>query len=128
MPHLLTQTVFSIRLSTKFLSDYLAVGSDTNFCRIPMNPHTAQKLATLFGASLITSKISDHIYTKAPLKLAPFPYTPGNANETVRKFIEHNDRIEKQKVGAGGKNGQLIAGIKKKTSFCLFAWQNNPIK
>lgn len=96
------------------LSDYLAVGSDTNFCRIPMNPHTAQKLATLFGASLITSKISDHIYTKAPLKLAPFPYTPvGNANETVRKFIEHNDRIEKQKVGAGGKNGQLIAGIKK---------------
>ncbi|WP_289030850.1 hypothetical protein, partial [uncultured Algoriphagus sp.] len=35
------------------MPDYLAVGSNEDYCRIPMNPHTAQKLADLFGGSLI---------------------------------------------------------------------------
>jgi hypothetical protein len=96
------------------MPDYLSVGTDSDFCRIPMSPHTAQRLATLFGASLITSKPSDHIFRMAPLKLTPFPYKPvGNENELVSKFAEHNAQIEKQKVEAGGVNGQLIAGIKK---------------
>ena len=96
------------------MPDYLAVGNDTDYCRIPMNPHTAQQLATLFGASLITSKLSDQIYQMADIKLTPFNYVPvGNANELVTKFEEHNAQIEKQVREAGGKKGQLIAGIKK---------------
>jgi hypothetical protein len=96
------------------LPDYLAVGNDTDFCRIPMNPHTAQRLATLFGASLITSKLSDHIYLMAEIKLTPFNYIPvGHANEWVLKFADHNAQIEKQLKEAGGNHGQLIAGIKK---------------
>lgn len=96
------------------MPDYLAVGNDTDFCRIPMNPHTAQRLANLFGASLITSKLSDEISRIADIKLAPFNYIPvGNANELVTKFEEHNAQIEKQFMEAGGKNGQLVAGIKK---------------
>jgi hypothetical protein len=96
------------------LPDYLAIGSDDNFCRVPMNPRTAQRLATLFGASLTTSVLSDHIYSNAELKLAPFNYVPvGNANELVSKFVEHNAQIEKQLSEAGGKHGQLVAGIKK---------------
>jgi len=96
------------------MPDYLSVGSDADFCRIPMNPHTAQRLATDFGASLITSKLSDHIYQNAQVKLTPFNYVPvGNANELVTKFRDHNAQIKKQRLEAGGKNGQLIAGIKK---------------
>ncbi len=96
------------------MPDYLAVGSDDNFCRVPMNPRTAQRLATLFGASLLTSVLSDHIYSRADLRLAPFNYVPvANANELVSKFVEHNAQIEKQFSGAGGKHGQLVAGIKK---------------
>lgn len=96
------------------MPDYLSVGSDSDFCRIPMNPHTAQRLASLYGASLLTSKISDQIYRKAEVKLSPFPYKPvGNENELVTKFQEHNTQIEKQKDEVGGRNGQLIAGIKK---------------
>jgi len=102
------------KVQYELITDYLSVGSDSDFCRIPMNPHTAQRLATLYGASLLTSKLSDHIYSMAPLKLTPFPYKPvGNANETVAKFAEHNAQIEKQKAEAGGINGQLTAGIKK---------------
>lgn len=94
--------------------DYLSVGNDSDFCRIPMNPTTAQRLATMFGASLLTAKLSDHIYKMAQVKLTPFNYIPvGNANELVTKFQEHHAQIEKQRKEAGGKNGQLIAGIKK---------------
>jgi hypothetical protein len=104
------------------MPDYLAVGNDTDYCRIPMNPHTAQQLATLFGASLVTSKLSDHIYMMADIKLTPFNYIPvGNTNELVNKFLEHNAQIEKQLREADGKKGQLIAGIKKDVilSACL---------
>src|SRR5205085_11592621 len=34
------------------IPDYLAVGSDEDFVRMPMTPMTAQKLADLFGCAL----------------------------------------------------------------------------
>jgi hypothetical protein len=96
------------------MPDYLSVGSDSDYCRIPMNPYTAQRIATLFGGSLLTSKLSDHIYTKADIKLTPFNYVPvGNANELVTKFVDHNAQIERQFREAGGKRGDLVAGIQK---------------
>lgn len=96
------------------MSDYLSIGSNLDYCRIPMNPYTAQNLAYQFGASLITAKLSDHIYQQAEIKLTPFNYLPvGNANELVSKFEEHNAKIEKQFRESGGKPGQLVAGIKK---------------
>jgi len=102
------------KVEYEVMPDYLSVESDSDFCRIPMNPHTAQRLATDFGASLITAKLSDHIYQNAQVKLAPFNYIPvGNANELVSKFSEHHAQIEKQRMKAGGKNGELVAGIKK---------------
>jgi len=79
-----------------------------------MNPRTAQRLADLSGASLLTARLSDHIWSEAEVKLEPFFYKPvGNANELVTKFVEHNAQIEKQLAGAGGRHGQLVAGIKK---------------
>ncbi|MFN2313332.1 MAG: hypothetical protein ABR531_02675, partial [Bacteroidales bacterium] len=51
------------------MPDYLAIGSDDNFCRIPMNPRTAQRLADLFGGSLLTAKLSDHIWASAEVRL-----------------------------------------------------------
>lgn len=96
------------------MPDYLAIGSDEDFCRIPMTPGTAQRLADLFGASLLTSKLSDHIWKNSSIKLVPFNYVPvGNANEFVPKFVDHNMQIEKQLAEAGGHHGQLVAGIKK---------------
>lgn len=102
------------RVVYEVMPDYLSAGCDSDFCRIPMNPHTAQRIADAFGASLLTSKLSDHIYQVADLKLMPFNYVPvGNANELVSKFREHNAQIEKQRKDSGAINGQLVAGIKK---------------
>jgi hypothetical protein len=79
-----------------------------------MNPYTAQKVADDFGASLITSVISDNIHRSADIRLEPFYYAPvGHENELVEKFAEHNRQIEKQLSESGGRQGDLVSGIKK---------------
>lgn len=96
------------------MPDYLAVGSEADFCRIPMNPYTAGRVAALYGASLLTSRMSDHIDKKAEVRLVPFNYPPeGNRNERVEQFTEHNRQIEKQWAESGAARGALTAGIKK---------------
>lgn len=91
------------------MPDYLAVGSDMDFVRVPMTPLTAQKLADLFGCSLITRRISDVVFQESELKLDPHPMTVDR--ETVATFIQHNDIIEGQR--AGKPLGLLTCGIKK---------------
>jgi hypothetical protein len=96
------------------MPDYLAIGSNEDFCRIPMGPITAQKLADLFGAVMPTSKLVDDIYSKAIIKLEPVTYAPvGDQSTLVSKFIEHNQAIENQRISEGGVLGQLVGGIKK---------------
>ncbi len=96
------------------LPDYLAIGSDTDYCRVPMGPITAQRVADFYGASMPTAKFVDNIYSKSELKLAPVTYAPvGNQNELVPKFIEHNAAIEAQRISAGAAVGTLIGGTKK---------------
>jgi hypothetical protein len=93
---------------------YLAIGSDSNFCRIPMGPITAQRTADFWGTSMPTPKMVDEIYVNAETKLAPVTYYPvGNENEKVYKFVEHNTAIEAQRLAAGGAPGQLTGGTKK---------------
>jgi hypothetical protein len=91
------------------MPDYLAVGSDENFVRMPMTPQTAQRIADEFGAILPTRKLVDAIDADAELRVAPHPMTM--ERETVSTFLEHHDIIEKQR--AGKPLGLLITGIKK---------------
>ncbi len=96
------------------MPDYLCIGSNEDYCRIPMGPITAQRLANLFGASMPTSKLVDDIYLNTELKVAPVSYLPvGNANELVSKFVEHNQAIEAQRAASGKPSGVFIGGIKK---------------
>ncbi|MFN8239386.1 MAG: hypothetical protein U0X39_01385 [Bacteroidales bacterium] len=101
-------------IEIEVMPDYLSVGNDSDFFRVPVNPRTAQRLADLFGASLLTSKLSDFIFQKAVVRPTPFNYIPsGNINETVEKFWEHNVKINTQVSELGGHPGMLVAGIKK---------------
>ncbi len=95
------------------MPDYLAIGSDEDFCRIPMGPITAQKIADLFGAAMPTSKLVDNIYTNCDIKLEPVTYLWSEQSILVSKFVEHNNDIEVQCSGAGGVLGQLVGGTKK---------------
>ncbi len=85
------------------MPDYLAIGSNEDYCRIPMGPITAQKIADLFGAIMPTSKLVDDIYKNSLIKLEPVTYTPvGDENTFVAKFTKHNQDIENQLISAGG--------------------------
>jgi len=96
------------------MPDYLSIGSNEDFCRIPMGPITAQKLADLFGAVMPTPKLVDDIYPHAVVKLEPVTYPPvGDESTRVPKFVEHNSAIEAQRIAAGGILGQLTGGTKK---------------
>ncbi|MCX6137092.1 MAG: T9SS type A sorting domain-containing protein [Ignavibacteriales bacterium] len=96
------------------MPDYLCIGSNTDFCRIPTGPITAQKLANLFGATMPTSKLVDDIYVNADVKLAPVTYDPNVYQiSSLPIFVQHNSAIEVQRATAGKPLGALVGGIKK---------------
>lgn len=57
--------------------DYLSIGSDNDFLRIPMNLYTAESVATHFGFILPTKKMVDAIYAQSTYHLAPQPMPAG---------------------------------------------------
>lgn len=87
--------------------DYLAIGTNTNWVRMPMTPQAAQLIADSLRCFLPTRKISDDVFKAAKVKLQPQPLTQNR--ESPLTFLEHNQLIENQRKGRKG----LIAGIKK---------------
>jgi hypothetical protein len=97
-------------LGTCFVTpDYLAIGNDSDFFRMPMTPQTAQAIAAAANASLITKKLSDDLFKAAKIKLDPKPLTTDR--ESAATFYQHHQVIEEQRRGQP--LGRLIAGIKK---------------
>jgi hypothetical protein len=93
------------------MPDYFAIGSDTDFLRVPMTPMTAQRIADEFGFVLPTRKLVNSIYRDAGVKLSPSPMKPGNSMTSIRYYSQHNATIEQQLRGRG--RNQLVAGHKK---------------
>ena len=91
------------------MPDYLAVGSDADFVRLPMTPQSAARIADAFGCAVPTRKVVDDVYRAAAVKLDPKPLT--EARESPATFLRHNAIIEEQR--AGKKLGGLVAGVKK---------------
>jgi hypothetical protein len=95
------------------LPDYMAIGSDSDFVRIPMTADTAQRIADLTDTILPTVKMVDAIYMNAGVKLEPQPLPEGPEMGSNEYYLEHNRMIEHQRLEAGAKLGILIAGDKK---------------
>ncbi|MBI2899462.1 MAG: hypothetical protein HYY17_04715 [Planctomycetes bacterium] len=93
------------------MPDYLSIGTDGDFVRIPMNPRTGQKIADLFECSMITRKMVNDVWTQATVKLAPIPMTPGPEMLSNAYFGAHQQKIEAAR--AGKPLGALTAGQKK---------------
>jgi hypothetical protein len=106
----ITDSNGTLHSATYFVTpDYVAIGADGDFFRIPVRPATAQAIATAAKASLVTTKISDDIFAGAQVKLDPRPLTKDR--DAAATFYEHHKIIEEQRKGHP--LGQLIAGIKK---------------
>lgn len=87
--------------------DYLSLGTDDDWCRIPLTPMAAQLIADSMHCFLPTRKMVDDIYRQASVKLAPVPmYAFRDSSVTM---WQHHLILEGQRKGRKG----LIAGIKK---------------
>ena len=87
--------------------DYLSLGTDDDWARIPLTPMAAQVIADSFHCFLPTRKMVNDIYQQAVVKLEPVPmYAFRDSSVTM---WQHHLIIEGQRKGKKG----LIAGIKK---------------
>ena len=103
----------------KVMPDVLAIGSDSDFVRMPMSPLAAQVIAEKFGCILPTTQMSDDIYKCAQTRLLPQPMSGGqykNWQQRMTKnefYTEHQRLVEEQCRKVGHQNGMLVAGHKK---------------
>ena len=97
------------RIVYRAMPDYLAIGSDKDFVRIPMVPYTGQAFVDAFGFVMPTRKMVDDIWAAAESHLDPRPLTV--ERESPFTFLQHHRIIEDQLKGV--KRGTFVAGIKK---------------
>lgn len=87
--------------------DYLSIGNNKDWARVPLTPMAAQKIADSFHCFMPTKKMVDLIYRQAKVKLQPMPmYIYRDSSITM---WQHHLIIEGQRKNRKG----LIAGIKK---------------
>lgn len=93
---------------TLFVSpDYLCIGTDNDFMRIPVTPNLAFQIAEKYHCFIPSPKLVNEIYKAADVKLAPLPLV--DEREMLQTFLYHNQKIEEELKGKKG----LIGGIKK---------------
>jgi hypothetical protein len=95
------------------MPEYLAIGSDSDFLRIPMNLHTAMAVADRFKCMLPTKKIVDAIYHDSTHRFTPQPLPAGPQMTSIEYYRMHNAMIDKQSQTRGFPLGALVAGHKK---------------
>ena len=95
--------------------DYLSLGRDGDFLRMPLSPRIAQNLADHLECLLPTRRMVDQIYAAAEVVLKPQPMAPTDEMLQVSYFARHNQEIEKQLAERypQRRSDQLFAGHKK---------------
>jgi hypothetical protein len=93
--------------------DYLAIGSDEDFVRMPMNLRSSTRIAREFGFVLPTDRIVDAVHHQADYQFRPQPLKPGPRMVLPDYFRTHDRRIREQGQRDGVAAGILVAGHKK---------------
>ncbi len=95
------------RITFYVTPDYLSIGTNDDWARIPLTPMAATTIADQWQCFLPTPKMVDAIYAAAKVKLAPVPMYI-HRDSTITMW-QHHLIIEGQRKAQKG----LIAGIKK---------------
>ncbi len=93
--------------------DYLAIGSNRDYVRVPLGLRAAGQVAEAFNMMLPTTRMVDAIYAQAAVRLAPRPMPAGGQMVTTAYFLRHNTTLQAQLASAGAPLGALVAGQKK---------------
>jgi hypothetical protein len=113
----------------KVMPDYLSIGSDAEYTRVPISGPSAQRIADGLGMLLPTPRISDQIYDNAKVKLAPKPLSGmsnlnlGGKTYTNQQFMkskmsdtdafDYHNKVIQEQLGPNYNPGDLVAGHKK---------------
>lgn len=96
------------------LPDYVAIGTNDDFVRMPMGPLAAQRIADALDCTLPTTFLVDRIAEASEGHVDIFPFRPlGNRNSQPIVFQDSNNAINAQFKAYGYHFGQLISGLKK---------------
>jgi hypothetical protein len=97
------------------LPDYLCIGTDSDYVRVPMQPLNAQAVADALNCLLPTTKIVDLIWSAAVNKLMPLPWGPpyDASMMSTSRISVHNSRISAQLAKSNLDATALTAGHKK---------------
>ena len=79
-----------VRATIFVTPDYLAIGSQSDFIRMPMNYHTASRVASQFGFILPTRRMVDAIYNQSEDHFTPQPLPPGPQMRSTAYYQRHN--------------------------------------
>jgi hypothetical protein len=113
------------RTSTYWVTpDYLCVGTDDDYLRMPMNPLTATDIANLYGAFLPTRRVVNDVFTAGDVKLIAKNLPPTDKMTTVKWFTDHNALIQQQLQGTS--LGKLVVGHKKDVVLCKALFDRKP--
>ena len=103
----------ALRITICVTPDYLALGSDRDFLRMPMSLPTALRVAGRFGFVLPTRRMVDAIYEQAEVRLRPQPLPAGPEMRSTAYYWWHDREIREQGLALGAPLGVLVAGDKK---------------
>ncbi len=111
------------------MPDYISIGNDTDYTRVPISGPSAQKIADAFGTILPTPKMSDQIWQNAKIQLSPKPLSGmsninlSGKNYTTQQFLgskmsdtdafDYHNKLIQEQLGENYVPGQLVAGHKK---------------
>lgn len=103
----------AVSVTVCVMPDYLAIGSNRDFLRVPMRLATALTVAQRDGFTLPTSKIVDAVYAQSAVRLMPQPLPAGNEMRSTEYYRQHDQLIDAQQRAIGAPLGVLTAGDKK---------------
>ena len=103
----------AVRVTICVTPDYLALGSDEDFLRIPMALPTALAVASRFGFVLPTRKMVDAIYQQADVRLPPRPLPASDRMRSTAYYWWHDHEIREQRFALAAPLSVLVAGDKK---------------
>jgi hypothetical protein len=95
------------------MPEYLAIGSDSDFLRIPMNRYTATTIANHFNFVLPTRKMVDAVYEQSEDHFTPQPMQAGPQMTSTQYYRAHNEMVEVQCRARSFTHGALVSGHKK---------------
>jgi len=119
-----TVEVGGLRATYWVTPDYLCIGSDDDYVRVPMTPGTAQRIADAFGAYLPTRRMVNSIFSQADVKLVAKPQGASKSMRSTQVFLNINKQIEEQLSVLSSPLGSLVAGHKKDVVICKGLWLN----